>query len=159
MNIRLSLLVAATLAPSASATTVSGPGSLTVDGTTYTLWGIEAPAPAQTCSAGWPAGRLSEQALDRLVEGKTVTCERRGKDRLGRTVAICKADGVDLGEALVRQGMAWARLGVARGYVVQEAQAASRFLGVHNHHCEQPDIWRSRNEQFQRNEGGGSDSE
>jgi len=48
---------------------------------------------------------------------------------------------------------------MTRGYVVQEAQAASRFLGVHNHHCEQPDIWRSKNEQFQRNEGGGSGPE
>ena len=157
MNIRLSLLVAATLAPSASATTVSGAGSVTLGGTTYALWGIESPAPAQTCGGGWPAGQLAEQALTRLVEGKTVTCEARDKDRAGRPVAVCKADGVDLGESLVREGMAWARLGVSHGYVVQEAQSASRFLGVHNHRCEQPDIWRSRNEQFQRNEGGGSE--
>lgn len=159
MNIRLSLLVAATLAPSASAATVSGAGSVTLDGATYSLWGIESPAPAQTCGAGWPAGQLAEQALARMVVGKTVTCEARAKDRLGRTVAVCKANGADLGEALVREGMAWARLGVARGYVVQEAQSASRFLGVHNHHCEQPDIWRSKNKQFRRSEGGGSESE
>ena len=156
MNLRVALLVAATLAPSASAATVSGAGSLTLDGTTYALWGIDSPAPAQTCSGGWPAGQLAEQALMRLVEGKTVICEARDKDRAGRTVAVCKADGVDLGEALVREGMAWAKLRVSHGYVVQEAQSASRFLGVHNHHCEQPDIWRSKNEQFQRNEGGGS---
>lgn len=159
MNIRLSLLVAATLVPSASAATVPGAGSVTIDGMTYGLWGIDAPAPAQTCSGGWPAGRLAEQALARLVEDKTVTCEARDKDRLGRTVAVCKADGVDLGEALVREGMAWSKLGMSHGYVVQEAQAASRFLGVHNHHCEQPDIWRSKNRQFQRSEGGGSGSE
>ena len=159
MNIRLSLLVAATLVPSASAATVPGVGSVTIDGMTYGLWGIEAPAPAQTCSGGWPAGRLAEQALGRLVEDKTVTCEARDKDRLGRTVAVCKADGVDLGEALVREGMAWSKLGMSHGYVVQEAQAASRFLGVHNHHCEQPDIWRSKNRQFERSEGGGSGSE
>ncbi|HLG47630.1 MAG TPA: thermonuclease family protein [Reyranella sp.] len=157
MNIRLSLLVAATLAPSASAATVPSAGSITVDGMTYALWGIDSPASAQTCGGGWPAGQLAEQTLARLVEGKTVVCEPRDKDRLGRTVAVCKADGVDLGEALVREGMAWARLGVSHGYVVQEAQSASRFLGVHNHHCEQPDIWRSRNEQFQRTEGGGSE--
>ena len=157
MNIRLSLLVAATLVTSASATTVAGASSVTVDGTTYALWGIESPAPAQTCSGGWPAGQFAAQALARLVDGKTVTCEVRDKDRLGRTVAVCKADGVDLGETLVREGMAWARLGMSHGYVVQEAQSASRFLGVHNHRCEQPDIWRSKNEQFQRNEGGGSE--
>src|SRR3569833_4173789 len=157
MNLRLSLLVAATLVPSASAATVSGAGSLTLDGTSYTLWGIDSPAPSQTCGGGWPAGQLAEQALSRLVEGKTVTCEARDKDRLGRTVAVCKADGVDLGESLVREGMAWARLRVPHGYVVQEAQSASRFLGVHNHRCEQHDVWRSKNEQFQRNESGGSE--
>lgn len=156
MNIRLPLLVAATLATSASAATISGAGSVTVDGTTYAFWGIESPAPAQTCSGRWPAGQLAQQALSRLVDGKTVTCEARDKDRSGRTVAVCKADGVDLGGALVREGMAWAKLGVSHGYVVQEAQAASRFLGVHNHHCEQPDIWRSKNEQFQRGEGSGA---
>ena len=156
MKIRLSLLVAAMLAASASAATVSDAGSLTVDGTTYALWGIETPAPAQTCSRGWPAGQLAEEALAQLVEGKTVTCEARDKDRAGRTVAVCTADGIDVGEALVREGMAWAKLGVSHGYVVQEAQSASRFLGVHNHHCEQPALWRSRNQQFQRNEGGPS---
>jgi endonuclease YncB( thermonuclease family) len=156
MNIWLPLLVAALVSPPASATPVSSAGSVTVGDTTYALWGIEAPEPAQTCAKGWPAGQLSEQALAELTEGKTVACEARDKDRAGRAVAVCTADGVDLGGALVREGMAWAKLGVPRGYVVQEAQAASRFLGVHNHHCEQPDIWRSRNQQFQRNEGDGS---
>src|SRR6185437_2406557 len=120
MNIRLSLLVAATLVPSVSAATVSDAGSITLDGATYGLWGIASPAPTQTCSGGWPAGQLAEQAL-------------------------------------AREGMAWSKLGMSHGYVVQEAQAASRFLGVHNHHCEQPEIWRSKNEQFQRNESNGSE--
>ena len=160
MNIWLPLLVAAILAPPASATPVSSAGSVAVGGTTYALWGIEAPEPAQTCANGWPAGRLAERALAELTEGKTVTCEPRDKDRAGRTAAVCTADGLDLGEAMVRQGMAWSRLGVAHGYVVQEAQAASRYLGVHNHHCEQPTVWRSKNMQFQRDEaGGGSGSE
>jgi endonuclease YncB( thermonuclease family) len=159
MNIWLPLLAATVLSPSpsASAIAVSDAGGVTVDGTTYSLWGIEAPAPAQTCSGGWPAGQMYERALAELMEGKTVTCEVRDKDRSGRTTAVCRANGVDLGEALVRQGMAWAKLGVPHGYVVQEAQAASRILGVHNRHCEQPDIWRSKNEQFQRDEAGGGD--
>jgi endonuclease YncB( thermonuclease family) len=160
MNIWLLLPVAALVSPPASATPVSSAGSVTVGDMTYTLWGIEAPAPAQTCANGWPAGQLSERALAELTEGKTVTCEARDKDRSGRAVAVCTADGVDLGGALVREGMAWAKLGVPRGYVVQETQAASRFLGVHNHRCEQPDLWRSKNSQFQRDEtGGGSGSQ
>ena len=62
MNIRLPLLVAATLATSASAATISGAGSVTVDGTTYAFWGIELPAP-ETGSGRWPAGQLAQQAL------------------------------------------------------------------------------------------------
>jgi endonuclease YncB( thermonuclease family) len=154
MNLRPLLLAVAILATSASAATITGDGSLGIDGKTYVLWGIDAPAAGQTCARGWPAGQASEQALAELTEGKTITCEPRDKDRFGRTVAVCKADGIDLAEAMVRGGMAWARLGISHGYVVQEAQAASRFLGVHSHHCEQPDVWRSRNDarQFRRDE-------
>ncbi|MFI5033075.1 MAG: thermonuclease family protein [Reyranellales bacterium] len=158
MNIWLPLLVTALVAPPASATTISGAGSVTVDGMTFSLWGIDSPAPAQTCASGWPAGPTAEAALAELIKDKTVTCEARDKDRAGRAVAVCKADGVDLGEALVREGMAWAKLGISHGYVVQEAQAASRYLGVHNHRCEQPDVWRSKNAQFQRDETGAGDT-
>lgn len=157
MNFRPSFVIAMLLAPAAFAgtATVSNTGSVTIDDTTYTLWGIDSPPPAQTCANGWKAGQLAQEALAGLIEGKTVTCEARDKDRSGRTLAVCKANGVDLGEALVKDGMAWARLGVSKGYVVQEAQAASLFRGLHNHHCEQPDVWRSKNAQFQRDETGG----
>jgi endonuclease YncB( thermonuclease family) len=152
MNLPLPLLALVLVATSASAATIRS-GDMT-----YALWGIDSPASAQTCAHGWPAGKEADRALATLVDGKTVTCEARDKDRTGRTVAVCKADGVDLGETLVHEGMAWARLGVVHGYVVQEAQAASRFLGVHAHRCEQPELWRSKNAQFQRDETGATGS-
>lgn len=52
-----------------------------------------------------------------LMRGRTTACEPKSKDRYGRTVGICKADGEDVGEAMVRQGMAGAatRLGKQQG--------------------------------------------
>jgi endonuclease YncB( thermonuclease family) len=44
----------------------------------YRLWGIDA--------VGWPAGVEATVYMRKLVEGHTVVCEPRTKDRYGRTV-------------------------------------------------------------------------
>ena len=51
-----------------------------------------------------------------LVKGKRIECEPETTDRYGRTVAICQADGVDLGIAMVRGGMAWAFVRYSHDY-------------------------------------------
>ena len=49
-----------------------------------------------------------------------------GKDRYGRTVAVCSAEGVaDLGEAMVRQGYA-IDLGGEAGNPYHDAEAQAR---------------------------------
>jgi endonuclease YncB( thermonuclease family) len=148
----LALLLFAAPAPAQSR---SDTVLLTVDGTSYSLWGIEIPPRAQTCGQGWPAGEEAARTLAQLTEGKALACEPRGKDRSGHLMAVCRADGADVGAEMVRTGMAWARLGIAKGYVLQEAKAASAYVGVHGHRCQQPDVWRAKNEdrQFQRQEG------
>jgi Staphylococcal nuclease homologue len=71
---------------------------LQVDGVTYRLWGIDAPGSGQPCADGQPAGKAATEHLRALIGERHVTCEPRSVDRYGRTVALCRADGRDLGD-------------------------------------------------------------
>jgi endonuclease YncB( thermonuclease family) len=101
----------------------------------YRLFGIDAPEIEQTCN-GWRAGIEAEHYLTQLITGKHVQCEMLTTDRYGRTVARCRADGTDLGAAMVRAGMAWAFIRYSAEYVGQEAHARFEKLGVHGAGCE-----------------------
>lgn len=129
------------------AQSVSDGDTLKLGGTTYRLWGIDAPELAQTCQDGWPAGRQAATKLQQLVQGRSVTCERKDTDRYGRTVAICRAAGQDLGELLVREGMAWAFVRYSLDYVTSEAAAKRQGLGIHGHGCAPAWEWRAQRRQ------------
>jgi endonuclease YncB( thermonuclease family) len=137
-------LAVALLALPATAQTVVDGDTVKVNGSTYRLWGIDAPESKQDCPDGWPAGRLAATRLRELTSGRAVVCEAKDRDRYGRTVAICRADGEDLGAALVREGYAWAFVRYSRDYVTQEADAEKANLGVHAHQCEKAWEWRAR---------------
>ena len=115
--------------------------TIRLDGTTYRLWGIDAPELAQACT-GWAAGVEATRALAAMMSGKTVTCEPRTRDRYGRTVAVCRAGGMDLAAAMVRAGMACAFVRYARDYVIEEDSAKRAGLGVHGHPCVAAWDWR-----------------
>jgi len=66
---------------------------------------------------------IATQALRDLVRWRVVTCEPKTTDRFGRTVAVCRVDGVDLGAAMVGAGMAIAFTKFSQDYVSQEAAA------------------------------------
>ncbi len=109
MKIRtLALTISAVLgmaghAASAQTVHVTDGDTIKIDGTIYRLWGIDAPETKQECD-GQRMGAAATGALENLVRGKVVTCEARTKDRYGRTVALCRADGVDLSAAMVQSG-------------------------------------------------------
>jgi endonuclease YncB( thermonuclease family) len=111
----------------------------------YRIWGIDAAEMKQACADGWMAGKKAAAAMLELVKGRTITCEPKARDRYGRTVAICRADGVDLGPSMVSAGMAWAFTRYSSDYVSQERAAIGAGLGVHTHDCEKPCDWRARN--------------
>lgn len=90
------------------------------------LWGIDAP------ERGQPWSSRSRDALAARAMHRDALVGTRGTDGYGRTLARVAVDGVDLGEAQVRDGMAW----VYRRYtkdrpmiaIEDEARAARRGL-------------------------------
>jgi endonuclease YncB( thermonuclease family) len=90
------------------------------------------------------AGREATTALLELVKGRTLACEAKARDRYGRTVALCRADGVDLGAAMVSAGMAWAFTRYSSDYISHEREAIGAKLGVHAHDCEKAWDWRAK---------------
>lgn len=118
--------------------------TLRLEGKTYRLWGIDAPESSQYCPDGWPAGRMATTRLQELIKGKAVICQRTGSDRYGRTIAICRASGRDLGAAMVREGLAWAYLRYSDDYAKEEKQAQVDGLGVHKHGCQPAWEWRAK---------------
>ena len=90
-----------------------------IDGDTIEIRGqririqaIDAPESGQWCGEGdgrWRCGKASAEALDRMLDGATVTCRqdpRDPQDRYKRVLARCEARGADVGEALLHAGLA-----------------------------------------------------
>ena len=94
-----------------------------------------------------PCRHYGTGTLEMLVRGKTVVCEPKTTDRYGRTVAVCRADGEDLGRTMVQLGMAWAFVRYSRDYVDVETQAKAENLGVHGWKCEPAWDWRAHQRQ------------
>jgi endonuclease YncB( thermonuclease family) len=109
-------------------------------GTSIRLHGIDAPELAQTCD-GWAAGEAARRALVALVTAGTPQCEYVAKDVYGRTVAICRVNGKDVSEAMVRSGMAYAAY--SHDYLLQEWRAKFDGLGIHARRCASPADWRA----------------
>lgn len=129
-------------APATAQIVVDG-DTIKLDGTTYRLWGIDAAETFQVCADGWAAGTKATAYLLELMKSKRVVCEPKTADRYGRTVAICRADGQDLGAAMVRDGMAYAFVRYSQDYLAQEREARVAGLGVHAHACAYPWNWRA----------------
>ena len=133
------LALAASPAVAQSARVIDG-DTLQVDGVTYRLWAIDAPEMHQACADDWPAGRAATEHLRALIGDRHVTCEPRSVDR---TVALCRADGRDLGADMVADGHAWAFVRYSRDYVEEEREAAAVRAGIHGHTCQPAWQWRT----------------
>jgi endonuclease YncB( thermonuclease family) len=138
------LVVLAVLGQSAKAQTVVDGDTIKLNGTIWRLWGIDAPELHQPCLDGWPGGIESARMLEGLVLGKRIECEFRGRDRYGRSIGLCRADGRDLGAHMVEAGMAWAFTRYSSDYIDEERSAIGSRVGVHAHDCEKPWDWRAR---------------
>jgi endonuclease YncB( thermonuclease family) len=75
------------------------------------LWGIDAPESSQLCRGDdglqYRCGAKAANDLDVFIAGRPVSCLPISLDRYGRTtVATCSVGGADLGDWLVRNGLA-----------------------------------------------------
>lgn len=136
------VIAACALALPAVAQTVIDSDSILLDGRQYRLCGIDAPDQGHICLDGWPAAYEAEIYLARLLSEKTVKCIAMEWPQKDETQAICRADGVDLGAAMVTGGMAFAFVPYSARYISQEAAAAAANRGVHRHKCLSP--WERR---------------
>lgn len=120
--------------------------TIDVAGTRIRLHGIDAPEDSQTCRRAsgvtWDCGRESAQALARHIGRSTVRCEAKGRDRYGRTVAVCYQGGGDINQWMVAHGWAVAFRQYAFTYVSAEENARKARLGLWSGTFEMPWDWR-----------------
>lgn len=131
--------------------------TLEIHGTRIRLWGIDAPESSQLCrgddSLPYRCGAKAANELDRFIAGRPVSCEPVSHDVYGRKVATCSVSGLDLGDWLVRSGLAldWPRYSKGRYDGAQrEAERAGRGVWAGSYVAP----WRYR---ACINEGGKSD--
>lgn len=148
-----SLLLALLLASDPGFTqTITGPVAV-IDGDTLKmgtrrirLFGIDAPESRQTCQTArgtdWWCGTEASKAMRAIVEGKHVTCHQQDIDRYNRMVAICEADGRDIGGVLVEQGLAIAYRYFSQRYVPAETSAKRARRGIWSGSFIDPYDWR-----------------
>jgi endonuclease YncB( thermonuclease family) len=117
--------------------------SLEVGGRRVRLLGIDAPELDQSCRRAaetYACGREAQRALGTLIEGHTVSCTTKRKDRYERFLATCRTADRNLNLAMVEEG--WA---VASGnHERAEASARAAGRGLWAGEFERPGDWRAR---------------
>ena len=109
------------------------------------LFGLDAPESAQTCLEGnrrWPCGKQATRALVGRIDGESVACEERDRDRYGRVVAVCRHGAQDVNAWLVREGWAMAYRRYSSAYAGEEASAKAAKRGVWRGEFVPPWDWR-----------------
>lgn len=115
------------------------------------LFGVDAPERSQMCFVGdrkWGCWDAAKAQLDTILAPGEASCTLSGEaDPFGRRLGVCVVDGKDVGEEMVRSGMAMAYLDQTEDYVPAEEEAKAAQLGVWqpNARIDTPWEWRRRN--------------
>lgn len=119
--------------------------TLDIQGNRIRIHGIDTPESRQTCLRGsitWLCGQEASALLRELTKNTQTKCERIDTDRYNRIVGKCFADGKDVGEEMVRSGMALAYRQYSKDYVSVEAAAKAASKGLWSGQFIAPWDWR-----------------
>lgn len=140
----------------AAAQTITGVAEV-VDGDTLAirgetirirLYGVDAPEGKQTCEDAtarrYLCGSRAADALSEIVgRNGRVTCAEEERDRYGRIVAVCRANGRDINAEMIRQGWAVEYKQYSDGrYADEEAEARKAKRGLWSGKFIEPWEWR-----------------
>jgi endonuclease YncB( thermonuclease family) len=126
------------------------------------LYGVDAPEGQQTCEDGsgkrYLCGSRAADALASFIgRNGRVVCKEEDRDRYGRIVAVCSANGRELNAELVRQGWALEYKQYSDGrYADEEAEARREKCGLWAGMFVDPWKWR-RGERLPTEASTGSD--
>lgn len=118
--------------------------TLRIDGAKLRLSDIDAFELDQTCLSGretYPCGLRAVHYLATLIKGREVECEGDQQDRFGVTSVVCYVDGVDLGQAMVREG--WAVPYITHQYDWERDRAQADRRGAWAGRFIYPRYWRA----------------
>ena len=134
------------------ATVIDG-DTITIKNAKIRFSGIDAPeknyrGQTQFCRGPkgvWACGKKASSKLKELINGQEVQCTNEGKDKYGRTLSICYANGVDLQAEMVRSGMAVAYLRYSNRYENEMVEAMTAQVGIWGGPFVEPEQWRIQN--------------
>jgi endonuclease YncB( thermonuclease family) len=140
--------------PSRSAETLAGRAividgdTIDIGGTHVRLEGIDAPEAGQTCArrfiGKWGCGAAASKALGKMIGSRRIDCESRGHDKYGRVLGLCRVEGRDINQEMVRAGHAWAFVKYSKTYVEAEAEARTAKVGIWQAETEPAWVYREK---------------
>src|SRR5438477_9379756 len=122
--------------------------TLEIHGARIRLWGIDAPESSQLCrgsdSLQYRCGARAAIDLDGFIAQRPVSCTPVSLDRYSRTVATCSVGNIDLGEWLVRGGLAldWPQYSKGK-YAAAQRDAEKAERGVWSGSYVEPWLYRA----------------
>jgi endonuclease YncB( thermonuclease family) len=167
---RFALALCFLFSPGVSAAPLSGRADV-VDGDTLSirgrpervrLYGVDTPEGQQTCEDAkgkrYLCGSQAADALSALIgRNGQVSCQEEDRDRYGRIVAVCQANGREINAELIRQGWALEYKQYSDGrYSEVEADARKAKRGLWAGRFVEPWDWR-RGERLASEASTGSD--
>ena len=114
------------------------------------LYGIDAPEMGQPCkrnNSPYDCGIAAKEHLKFILTGTKVKCTMKGKDKWGRYIGKCTADGEDISKLMVKHGWALAYRQYSSEYVKDEEFAKLNKLGMWSKEFSLPSDWRKSNKE------------